>query len=153
MTRNLYFQLEVDDGWPPVSVEVMSCEEEAGGYLVKSPPIFIKGISVGDVITANPDSEGRVWEWQHLSQSMHTTIWLARLEEEAQTDIDEIVEKLRGFDCRIAEIRTLGCYSVDVPPQCPIDRIDEVLDDVDAERIAVAFPSFRHPDETDEGDE
>jgi len=149
MTRDLYFQLEVDDGWPPVSVEVMSCEEVAGGYRIKSPPIFVKGISVGDVITADPDGEGRVWEWQHLSQSMHTTIWLGRLEGEVQVEIDEILKKLRALHCNIAEIRALGCYAVDVPPQCPIQRIDEALDDVDADRIAVAFPSFRHPDEAD----
>ena len=150
MTK-LSFQLEVEDGWPPVAAEVMECTQVDKSFRIESAPLFLKGLSVGDLIIATPDEEGRVWEWQHLAKSDRTTIWLARLSLEAQGEIDATLLKLRGLKCNVTRSEALGCFAIDVPADCPIDDVDRCLAPLAPDRVAVAFPSFRHEEGETEG--
>ena len=140
----LNFQLNVDDGWPPVSVEGVPCSPVAGGFRVEAPPLFVKNLSVGDVISAAPDAEGRVWEWAHVSKSTRTTIWVGRLKQSAQLHIENLLHSLRTLGCYSSGNEVLGCYAVDVPSTCAIENVDKLTERADQKGIAIAYPSFRH---------
>jgi hypothetical protein len=53
--HSLMFELEVDDGWPPVAVESLPFKIKENGFLLLNPPLFIKGLSVGDDISVTID--------------------------------------------------------------------------------------------------
>lgn len=146
MNKKLYFQLDVVDGWPPVAAEVMNCTMLNGDFQINSTPLFVKDLSVGDVISATPDDEDRVWEWEHLTKSDRTTIWFARLSTEAQDDIDAALGELKALGCAITSSQQLGRSAVDVPADCPIEEVDKCLASLQPDRVAIVFPSFRHAD-------
>ena len=49
--RSLSFPLDVEDDWPPVAIESLPFEAEDRGLRLLAPPLFVNGLSVGDVIT------------------------------------------------------------------------------------------------------
>ncbi|WP_350339216.1 DUF4265 domain-containing protein [Geomonas sp. Red32] len=109
------------------------------------PPVFVKGLSVGDVIEVSLESEPRrVAFWRHVKRSGHTTIWLLRLCRSAT--IEAVLTELRGLGCNTVGLEKLGTYSVDVPETVQIETVDVVLANLDADSVAVAFPSMRHQD-------
>ena len=142
----LKFQLAVDDGWPPVTAEALWCMLTPTGYLVESIPLFVKDLSVGDVIDAAPDAEGRVWEWEQVDESNRSTIWLARLSGAGNDAILAVLDELHALNCTWASAGQLGCYALDVPPECPLGEVDALLARLDPAAVAVAYPSLRHHD-------
>ena len=54
----LHFILNVVDEWPPVAIEGVPCIQVEGGYRIETPPLFVKGLSVGDVISAEFNLDG-----------------------------------------------------------------------------------------------
>lgn len=80
-----------------------------------------------------------------------TTIWLARLLPAAQGEIDAALSKLRALRCDITSSQMLGCFAVDVPADCSIEEVDRCLATLAPDRVALAYPSFRHAEgETEE---
>ncbi len=142
----LKFQLAEDNGWPPVAQEALWCMLIPAGYLVESIPLFVKGLSVGDVIDAAPDAEGRVWQWEQVDGSNRSTIWLARLSAAGNDAILTLLDDLQALNCTSTSASQLGCFAVDVPPECPIGEVDALLARLDPACVAVAYPSFRHHD-------
>jgi hypothetical protein len=140
---NLSFQLEVADGWPPVSVENLQCTPLSKGFQIDSIPLFVKGLSVGDIISTIPDEEGRIWEWSHIEKSNRTTIWLGRLASGGQAEIDTLLLALSELNCNSTGNRSLGCFAIDVPPECLIQKVDSYLESLSSDQVAVVFPSFR----------
>jgi hypothetical protein len=140
----LQFPLEVVDGWPPVAVEGLPCTPTNGAYRVEVAPLFIKDLSAGDVISVTCDSAGHVSSWSHTVRSNRTTIWLLRLAETEQ--IAEVLGELRSLNCNTTQLPAYGCYSIDVPPECPIGDVDACLAKLDPSLVAIAYPSFRHQD-------
>lgn len=147
---SLVFQLDVEDGWPPVAAECLPFEIVPSGYRALAVPLFVKDLSVQDVIAPTIDAEhGQVTSWTHVLRSPRTTVWLARLAESDQVSV--VLQQLRELGCNSSDAGALGCYAVDVPAEVPFDAVDAVLAACDESIVAVACPSFRHPDpaETD----
>ena len=140
----LQFNLIVEDGWPPVPVEVLSCRIMNVGYEVLDSPFYIRDLSIGDVITIDDGDLEGVNKWHHLTKSDHTTIWIARLR--IPNCIDEVLAELRSIGCSTAALPSLGSYVVDVPDTISLDTVDRILTALDGEKAAVAFPSLRHPE-------
>lgn len=142
MTVSLQFPLNVEDEWPPVGSESLAFEKMPDGYEAKGPPLFVRNLSVGDIIDVSKDEFGFVSKWWHLGKSSRSVVWLLRLS--ATEEIDRSLEKLRMVGCNTAGAEVLGCYSVDVPENVTMATVDAVLDALDASEVAVAFPSMRH---------
>lgn len=138
----LHVLLDVEDGWPPVALEGLPCRLVTDGYQVESPPLFIKGISCGDVISVERDDKGNVSQWAHVSRSGRTTIWLLRMEE--PSGIESVLNQLRLLGCHTVQLPQYGSYAVDVPADCAIENVDDCLALLDESRVAIAYPSFRH---------
>jgi hypothetical protein len=146
----LHFVLDVEDDWPPVSIEGVPCTPIKDGYRVEMPPLFVKNISVGDIIAVTRDGEGNVSSWSHIEKSCSTTVWLLRM---VSTDgIEEVLRDLRKLNCNTVQLPQYGCYAVDVPEECAIHDVDACLSKLDTKCVAVAYPSFRHK-ENDQGSE
>ncbi|HRK47243.1 MAG TPA: DUF4265 domain-containing protein [Nocardioides sp.] len=136
------FQLDVEEEWPPVGIESVPCELRDGDYRVLVSPLFVKNLSVGDVISAELNADGAVRTWRHVQRSDHTTVWLLRLA--ANNNLDDVLTRLRGLGCNTVSLPQAGCYSVDVPGSVDIADVDAVLSMLDESAVGVAFPSMRH---------
>lgn len=139
---SLKFQLDVEDDWPPVALECLPFRQIASGYEALAAPLFVKDLSVGDVIEAAFDSEGIIDSWRHVSRSDHTTIWLLRLG--WPDHINEVLAELRELGCNSVSLDQAGCYAIDVPPTVGIVDVDKILAKLDDTMVATAFPSMRH---------
>ena len=144
MTISLQFPLVVEDGWPPVSSESLPFEERANGYESTIPPLFVSDLSVGDMITISLDESGFISSWSHNFKSSRSVVWLLRLSSTGSINI--ALDKLRVLGCNTVGSDALGCYSVDVPAHISIGSVDSILEKLNPDEVAVAFPSMRHPD-------
>lgn len=143
--RYLTFLLDVDDGWPPVGAENIPVRPVNDEFEVLHPPLFVKGLSVGDVIQVSGNEAGEVSSWNHRSRSGHSTIWILRLK--ATQEIENLLANLRAMGClTVGGNMKIGAYSIDVPPTLQLEKVDVVLSGLDTESIAVAYPSLRHPE-------
>ncbi|MFO1327128.1 MAG: DUF4265 domain-containing protein [Rubrivivax sp.] len=141
---SLPFRLDVEDDWPPVAVESLQLRHLHAGYEVQSAPLFLKDLSVGDVIDVTLGDKGLVESWSHKSRSTRTTIWILRLK--SPNGIDAALAKLRLLGCHTVRLESVGCYAVDVAGSIPISSVDKILESLDSNSVAIAFPSMRHPD-------
>ncbi|MEC4595260.1 DUF4265 domain-containing protein [Nitrospirillum amazonense] len=144
----LQFPLEIEEGWPPVAVESLPfekvpCEGMPNGYRALTAPLYVRGMSVGDIIMVQVDAAGLVQSWRHLHQSSHSTVWLLRMR---ATELDLGLEALRRLGCHTVSAPQLSSYAIDVPPSVALAQVDAIIDTFDPEAVAAAFPSLRHPD-------
>jgi hypothetical protein len=124
--------------------ESLPFDKGAEGYRCLSVPLFVKDLSVGDVISASQDAEGFVDSWAHVLKSGNSTVWLLRLA--GEPPIAACLEQLRSLQCNTSGLESFGCYAVDVPAALPLADVDAVLEMLDQDLVAVAFPSLRHDD-------
>ena len=78
-TLELGFHLEIEDEWPPVAIENLHFKLLNNGYELLTPPLFIKNLSVGDIIDVEIDDNRLVKSWRHVYHSGNSTIWLLRI--------------------------------------------------------------------------
>jgi len=140
----LKFPLQVEDGWPPVAVEALPFEPTDRGYRALVAPLFVKDLSVGDIILATLEDDNLVDSWSHVQRSGRTTVWLLRQTKTNQ--IDPALAALRALGCNSVRLDSAGCYAIDVPETVTIRDVDSVLNSLDSSVVAIAFPSMRHPD-------
>jgi Domain of unknown function (DUF4265) len=141
LKSDIAFAITVEDGWPPFPIENLPCTILKNGIRVDAPPLFIKGLSVGDVINIE-NSLDTVQKWTYIKKSKRTTVWLGLTDYEI--DLGICFDKLKKLSCNIVAMKNIGCYSIDVPETCEIVEVDKVLDQVANEGLFVVFPSFRH---------
>lgn len=140
----LSFVLDVVDGWPPVALECIPVRQTPDGYEVLASPLFVRDLSVGDVLRAELERENRVVSYAHAHRSRNSTVWLLRTG--PGLDPSATLEALHRLGCTTNGLDAFGCYSVCVPSHVSMDAVDAVLDALPEESLAVAFPSFRHPE-------
>lgn len=140
---SLSFPLEDEDGWPPVSVECLPFRKVGDDYEVLDAPLFIKDMSVGDILSVTLEAD-LVSAWRHVKRSDRSTFWLGRLQTTDQIDI--VLGELRELGCNTAGGPALGTYAIDVPGTVEIGLVDNILDKLDRETVAIAYPSMRHPE-------
>jgi hypothetical protein len=141
MNESLLFSIEESDGWPPVSSECLEFVRTEGEYELLSVPLFIKGLSRGDVLSVSFDQSGMVNDWKILKPSQNTTIWILKL---GDIDLNKILGNLHSIGCNTVSLDELGAYAVDVPSEVKIANVDDLLSYLDKDSVAVAYPSFRH---------
>jgi hypothetical protein len=137
----LMFVLEIDDGWPPVAKECMTCSDCESGYRIEVPPLFIKDLSVGDVISIERNDEGEVSAWSHVEKSMRSTIWIMV---SGGHSINDGLDCLKKLKCNVEEFEPYNYFAIDVPAECQVEQLDACLNALSGENVSVAFPSFRH---------
>jgi hypothetical protein len=141
----LLFQLEQDeDGWPPVAVEGLWCEPHDGSYRVETCPLFVKGLSVGDLIDVEQDERGEVLSFDVVRPSRNSTVWIIFWDE---SKVEPTLAELGFLDCDTTG--PLGGWkpklcSANVPGNVSLNDVDAALEPQELGQIAVAYPSNRH---------
>lgn len=142
--ESLKFTLDVEDDWPPVGIECLPFQKTEVGYKLTTAPLFVKDLSVDDIISARLADANLVRDWQHVYRSKRTTIWILR--KQRTNEINVVLTKLRSIGCNSVSLEQFGCYSVDVPEDIDIEVVDELLSTLDDKAVAIAYPSMRHPE-------
>lgn len=137
----LMFQLDVEDDWPPVAKECLVGTAAKSGYRIAVPPLFVKDLSVGDVIAIERDSEGDVAAWSHIERSNHSTVWIMV---HGENSIEDAIECLKKLKCNIERFEEYRYFAIDVPEECTLEQLDGCLGKIDEEKASIAYPSFRH---------
>ncbi|MHB1058722.1 MAG: DUF4265 domain-containing protein [Rhodanobacter sp.] len=141
MNEELTFVLEVEEGWPPVATESLICSVSETNFQVEVPPFFIKDMSVGDVIRVDRNEKGEVVSWSHVVKSPNSTMWIMMIGEHS---IEDSIECFKGLKCNVERLIEFNYFSIDIPVECPIRKLDRCLDALDVENVSIVFPSFRH---------
>ncbi len=148
MAVSLQFPLDADDDWPPCGSESLPFEEVADKYRCLSAPLFVKDLSVGDIIECEIGPNGFLDNWRHCHRSDRSVVWLLR--QSKNDKVQPVLQLLRQLGCNTSGLDELGCYTIDVPENIEITEIDKVLEDLDQTKVAIAFPSMRHPETLDD---
>ncbi len=138
---SLTFKLDVVDQWPPVAVACIPVTATGDQYEVGAAPLFVKGLSVGDVIVVDELHDGQVMRWHHLRISGNSTVWLLRQSEGGKP---ELLASLRELGCHTTWSGQCGVASVQVPAQVAASELDRRLLVIEQAGFAVAYPSWRH---------
>lgn len=140
--RELPFRLEIDaDGWPPFPAEWLWLEEKDHTYIVKNAPFFISGLAVGDEIEISElDSSGEVMSWKLVSPSDRSVIWIADI---GGARLNEILSSFRSLGCNTELLRAFSHAAIDIPPDVSKGAVDAILDPIEGEKYAIAFPVDR----------
>jgi hypothetical protein len=140
--KEIAFKLEPDeDGWPPAAEEWLWLEEKVRHHVVRNAPFFLPGIAADDEIelcTVDPD--GRVGTWRVVAPSGRSVIWIAGLN---GAPLDKILLKFRELDCNTSILHEFNHATVDVPPNITLEQVDGILEELDPEIYAIAFPCDR----------
>lgn len=140
--RKVAFILFPDEqGWPPFETESLLVVDVQSGMQVQTAPLFVKCISVNDVIEPTEFLDGSVSKWRHVSKSDRSTIWLAGTGAMAESDF---LDRLRQLGCNTESLESWRIYSVDVPADVLMTAVDPILEAFQVHGGMVAFPSFRH---------
>ncbi len=116
--------------------------EDAGVRLLVAP-LFVRGLSVGDVLGYRIDSTcNQVAEWHHVTKSDHSTFWLLRSGDERE--LLDGLEQLRSLGCSTVSAAQLGVFSVDVPGTISMSAVETILESLEGRGFPVACPSRRH---------
>nr|WP_324260160.1 DUF4265 domain-containing protein [Cellvibrio fontiphilus] len=136
------FALDIEDDWPPVSSESVWCERVGENYKVLNAPFFIHRLAYGDVFSAVPDSVNQhVFEFEVIEQSGHSLVWLMNA---AQIEISEKLESISELGCNYEGFPLFNLVAIDVPPNVNFHALDVIIESLETNGIAVAFPVWRH---------
>lgn len=141
--KTFLFLLDVVDGWPPVAAESLPFEKTTKGWRLLVPPLYLKKLSVGDVLEIKQRA-GKVSAWKHLTRSSNSTIWMLSMKASADKKAHGLLAKLNAIGCQTVSLPKLSSYSISVPATVSIEHVDQILAKRNEDEIAVAYPSFRH---------
>ena len=116
------------EGTTPGSVETetMWVLPVSDGFEVDNVPFYVRGIAVGDVVSAS-DSSAEVLEFESLvNPSEHSTVrlWFAK---NAESSVAQVRQSLREIGCA-SELSDLPrLVAVDIPPSVPYLRVLDFL--------------------------
>jgi hypothetical protein len=127
-TVKIEFPLEVEDGYPPISVESLNARQiEDCQFELLNTPFFAKNVAYGDVVTAATHQDGR-WIFESCRKvSGFKAISIILFDD--SLDI-ELLDLLRGLQCVIeyGEFGRLRMVAVGVPESVDYIPIRNSLD-------------------------
>ena len=111
--EKIAFQLERDEhGYPPADWEHLWAEMLSdGSYEIGNTPFFVRGISIGDVVTAREEDDMLVFQ-DLVRASGHSTI---RVVVADVAEMPSLQEALQALGCAIEMSHLPNLLSVDVP--------------------------------------
>jgi len=136
------FALDVDNGWPPIATEDVWCEKTGSIYELGNAPFFIKGLALGDKISAELDAVNRcVFEFTAVEPSGHSLVWIAELD---GLELEPYKDELVDLGLNIEVFSQFKHYTVDVPASVDRYEVNTMMDMLQELGFAMAFPVWRH---------
>ena len=126
--KKLFLNLEVIDGYPPVSMESIWAEETEEGYLkINNIPFYSKEISFGDIVSVIQTEENYLLYDKTIIHSKNSTLRIVFFNEN-QKFKDKILAKLIDLGCE-SEVFNVNFYAINIPIQVDIEEIYYFLDE------------------------
>ena len=142
----LLFRIEREDDWPPAAVEGIWVEPVGGAFRALTCPLFVGGLSVGDLFEPDLADDGEVVSFRLIRPSQHSTVWVLADDPEPRESLRTALEAI-GCDTVGLSGLIPALIAIDVPPSVALDAVDALLDRPARDgHISVAYPSLRHPD-------
>jgi Domain of unknown function (DUF4265) len=124
--RRMAFDLEVEDDWPPVSVETVWVKVAEGGkFRIDSIPFFVTGIAVGDLVEGDTDQENVLRFARKIEGSGHSTIQVIVIADDAASAVKE---EIKRAGCPIEGSPWPSLFSIDVPDGEVLAEVHRLLD-------------------------
>ncbi len=128
MNKKVYFHLEQDDGYPPISIEMLNVSALGGDlYRIENTPFFISNVSYNDVVMAVPNDATEHLEFKAVvEQSDFTALSIILMDSSMDT---LLMDLFRGLDC-VIEYGEFGVYrvlAVAVPSNVDYESLREEL--------------------------
>ncbi len=120
----ILFQLEQDDGYPPVSWEsVWATKVNENKYKIDNIPFYIQGLSLNDIIEVN-EVDGELNFEEIIEASLNSVIRIIIINEGKK---DELRSNLKSMGCE-SELDNFGVLiAVDVPPDVSFNKVADYL--------------------------
>lgn len=142
VTEKVAFALDIEDGWPPVTREHVWCERTGSTYTMKNVPFFIAGLALGDVFRAERDPVNDcIFEFEVVWPSGHSVVWVMNND---GLDFSRPKKRLAEIGCESESFPQFSLFSVDVPADVGRAEINALVDSLEADGFALAFPVWRH---------
>ena len=126
----IVFKLRAEDGYPPVGYEsVWGLKNRDGSCTISNTPMYIYGISKGDVISVLEDA-GELTPISVRMRGGHSTIRVFAEQADQKKAIIKFLNLL-GAACTYSEGQSL--FSVDIPPESDFIGIDKYLSGIAVE--------------------
>lgn len=136
------FALDIEDGWPPVGSEHVWCERVGDKYTLRNVPFFIPGLAIGDVFRAERDPVNDcIFEFEIVQPSGHSVVWVMSNDE---LDFSQPRQRLTELGCGSESLPQFSIFSIDVPAEVGRAEINALVDSLEEDGFALAFPVWRH---------
>ena len=125
--KKVSFNLEVIDGYPPVSMESIWAEVTEEGYFkINNIPFYSKEISLGDIVSVIQKEENYLLYDKTIINSKNSTLRIVFFNENRKFK-DNILTKLIDLGCG-SEAFNVNLYAINIPIQVDIEEIYIFLD-------------------------
>jgi hypothetical protein len=96
-------------------------------FRIESIPFFVYGVSLGDIVTAMPDNEGRLQFGEVVKPSGHKTL-RARSGDLLKNEVhrNEVIAHLRKLGSDVEALRS-RLLAIDVPPNVSLEAVTDFL--------------------------
>jgi hypothetical protein len=113
-----------EDDYPPADYENLWVAATGNGlYRVGNIPFFATGISLGDIVEAEP--EGGLLRFRRVVHpSGHSTIRVIVYD---KGEVAEVRELFKGMGCSIEQSHIPGLIALDVPPSISLAQVQQTL--------------------------
>ena len=126
--KKLFLNLEVIDGYPPVSMESIWAEVTEEGYLkINNIPFYSKEISLGDIVSGIQTEENYLLYDKTIIHSKNSTLRIVFFNEN-QKFKDKILTKLIDLGCE-SEAFNANFHAINIPIQVDIEEIYNFFDE------------------------
>ena len=126
--KKLFLNLEVIDGYPPVSMESIWVEVTEEGYFkVNNIPFYSKEISLGDIVSGIQTEENYLLYDKTIIHSKNSTLRIVFFNEN-QKFKDKILAKLINLGCE-SETFNANFHAINIPIQVDIEEIYNFFDE------------------------
>lgn len=124
------FELEVEDGWPPVRSErVWAFHVGEDLYRVDNAPWFVRDLAVGDVVRAEPrGTDSHPVFVKVVERSDHVTVRLICFRRgPLEGDLTRALERLTALGVYGEGVAQYGMLALDIGPTAPLPAIVSTL--------------------------
>ena len=140
----LYFQLSEDEnGYPPDRVETLWAEQTGPAeYKVDNIPFYVRGISSGDIVSADRDDDGQLNFREILQKSGNSVFRLYIFDEEEIISLRQTIREM-GYESEQSNVPNL--IAVEIPENKSIKPfIDLIVEQAEAKNLEYQEAALRH---------
>ncbi|MER5691178.1 DUF4265 domain-containing protein [Streptomyces mirabilis] len=126
----VHFRLEIEDDWPPASVESLWAVDQGDGTVrLDNIPWFVRGIACGDIVATEADEEEGVrWAGEVVRRSKNCTIRLIVFRDGGSGAARQsVIHAFHELGVCGEGIERFGMVALDVPPTADLAKVQRLL--------------------------